>query len=601
MDGITLYCIRKELSEYLPLRVQKVYQPKPREVVFSLWGGHRFRSRLLLSIEPSRPFFGLTSESLDNPKNPPGFCLGLRKRLEGGTLAALDQESTDRVLYLRFSGHDDFGDTAPFTLVMDMAGKGANIGLYRDSCLVVSLLPPDGIRFITGHGYSPPMSAKLDMLQDPLPEGFLGTLAATLHSRHETSLKSLSSTVQGLGGDLARSILGSVSVDPESEFSEEAAANTSDALFVLRDHIRSGQLCPALYENPKGDVWVHALPLFHKTPVKTYDTLLQAMEDCRLLSIQRHGQEALMAHGRALYNRVLHKLESRMKAQSNDLEAAKEAQKYRLWAELIDSSGKKFPPGEEELAVLDYYKDPPTMTTVPLDPKYSSGDNARRYYAKYQKMSRAARVLTRSVEALRVNLAKIEGAGRAFSEQEGRGSPSDMRRALATLEKIAADAGIRARSYPKADKVRDVPRPRGSQETPGITGLPHGVRSLKGPLGSGIYVGATAQANDYLATRFKRPGDLWFHAKGVKGAHVLLRPAMVQEAPQEDIVAAARAAAEASDARTSGKVEVDWVDASKVRKPRGGAPGFVTYTDQKTTLVSLHHASPTSDERSESP
>ena len=54
-----------------------------------------------------------------------------------------------------------------------------------------------------------------------------------------------------------------------------------------------------------------------------------------------------------------------MRAQSQELEEAKDAQKYRLWAELIDASGKKHPPGQREMEVIDYYKDPPTTAMFP--------------------------------------------------------------------------------------------------------------------------------------------------------------------------------------------------------------------------------------------
>ena len=102
-----------------------------------------------------------------------------------------------------------------------------------------------------------------------------------------------------------------------------------------------------------------------------------------------------------------------------------------------------------------------------------------------------------------------------------------------------------------------------------------------------FFVGAGARQNDYLVTRLRKPGDVWLHAKGVKGAHVLARPSAGQALPEEALLSAALLAARRSDARGSTKAEVDFVDASRVRKPRGGAPGFVTFTGQKTIVVSL--------------
>jgi len=147
--GITLSIIRCELAGYLPLKVQKIQQPGKRELVFSVWNP-RIRERLVLSIGGQEPFFGFSDVKKENPAVPPGFCLGLRKRLEGGQLVALRQEGLDRVLYLDFEGHDDFGNIKHYVLVFDVAGREQNIGLYEDQLLVASIVPSDEGRFNTG-------------------------------------------------------------------------------------------------------------------------------------------------------------------------------------------------------------------------------------------------------------------------------------------------------------------------------------------------------------------------------------------------------------------------------------------------------------------
>jgi predicted ribosome quality control (RQC) complex YloA/Tae2 family protein len=146
LDGITLSVIRGEIEGYLPLKVQKVQQPGKKELVFSLWGPNA-RERLVLSLEGSEPFFGFCDERKESPQNPPGFCLALRKRLEGGSLRGVRQQGLDRVLYLDFDGHDDFGGVVRYVLVFDMAGREHNIGLYKDDLLEASIIPSDEGRF----------------------------------------------------------------------------------------------------------------------------------------------------------------------------------------------------------------------------------------------------------------------------------------------------------------------------------------------------------------------------------------------------------------------------------------------------------------------
>lgn len=585
MDGITLYCIRKELSGYLPLKVQKIQQPSPPVLVFSLWNPS-LRAKLVLSLEGRLPFFGFSAERRENPKAPSGFCLGLRKRLEGGSLTAIGQESMDRVLYLDFTGHDDFGNAVPFTLVLDMAGKGANIGLFKGSDsdktgeLIAAAMPPDGDRFCADRPYTPPEGARVDMAG---PTG-TGEVGALLKSAKGPALKALTSTVQGMGRDLALSVLTQSGVEPDVPLSGESAQAVATALSGVSQDLLRERYVPAVYETVRGDVFFHALPLVHLQPVKTYKSVLEAAEAFRALSLDKADEETLRSYASALYRKVLKKLESRLSAQWEDLVKAEDAEHYRLWGELLNSSGVSARPGTKEVEVLDYYKDPPAPTVIPLDPRYSSRDNARNYFAKYAKMVRAARVLRESTHKLRVQLERLKEIGEFLVAQGCEGPSRDdsaieIGRAVDLLEKAAAEAGVSVRARRRRQRVAPAEYPDGT--------MPASIQELSGPDGSQIYVGGNAKANDYLVSKLKKPGDIWLHAKGTRGAHVLLRPPSGAEPSDEMMLHAARIAALKSQASGATKVEVDLVDAMRVKKPRGGAPGFVTYTGQKTVVVSL--------------
>lgn len=814
MDGITLYCIRNELSGYLPMKVQKIQQPVSSLLVFSLWN-RSCRSKLILSLEGGLPFFGFSREKRQNPKTPSGFCLGLRKRLEGGSLTAIRQESLDRVLYLDFTGHDDFGNAVPYLMVFDMAGKGANIGLYgglsghpdsssggvtdsgpggdpdtghggdpdSDLCsgpdsglrsdrddglgsgpgsglgngsgassgsssveggqltaaaisgrdprtpdprernvevsrritasmpwngtstsdpqgrsveglrLITAAMPCDDNRFSAGSPYIPPEGTRLDITSPAA----LRDVEVALKGAKGPALKALISTTQGMGRDLALSVLHQSDVDPDAPLSGEGAGAVARSLANLSDDLREERYRPAIYETVRGDVFMHSLPLAHLQPTRTFSSVLEAAESFRALSLEKADEEALRSYASSLYRKVQKKLESRLSAQLEDLSKAEDADKYRLWGELINSSGMSVGPGASEIEAQDYYQDPPVPVAIPLDPRYSSGDNARNYFARYTKAGRAKKVLQKSTQRLRSQLEKlravgefvgIEGvlpggvssgrallggalmggasvhqnplrdtsAGRGLSDvrldsssaREGRpgdassdgastnrkasggtlsggassgpdteGSGlSQMRYAIDVIRKLADEAGVKVRARRQKRSRAVLPQGRtpvgtgrhgrgfshgssrdsgtGSGVSSGVgsgiyarAALPRNIQTLLGPGGSDIYVGGSARANDYLVSKVKKPGDIWFHAKGTKGAHVLLRPPPSTEPSDEMMLAAARIAGENSQASGATKVEVDIVDAMRVRKPRGGAPGFVTYTGQKTVVVSL--------------
>jgi predicted ribosome quality control (RQC) complex YloA/Tae2 family protein len=92
-----------------------------------------------------------------------------------------------------------------------------------------------------------------------------------------------------------------------------------------------------------------------------------------------------------------------------------------------------------------------------------------------------------------------------------------------------------------------------------------------------VLVGKGARENDQLTFRVAEPHDLWLHASGYAGSHVIVRnPERLREIPRSVVERAAELAAYHSKAREArGKVEVHVCRAADVRKPRGFPPGKV--------------------------
>ncbi len=587
MDGITLSVIRCEIRGYLPLKVQKVQQPGKKELVFSLWSPD-VRDRLVLSLEGAAPFFGFSDERKENPPTPPGFCLGLRKRLEGGLLTGIRQQGLDRVIYLDFDGHDDFGNVTRYVLVFDMAGREQNMGLYRDGLLEASIIPSDEGRFEHRSPYTPPEGGRTDIRDLGGEADPAGYLASVLGSSDTSALQALSSRIEGIGKDLARGILAAAGQAESSPYSSEGLRETGSILVSMASDLRALEdspssglprgIRPAIYVSPKGLV-LHVFPLAHLEVDSTFDSALDAARAFREWATETREFESLLSYAEALHRKVLKKVQSRHDAQMQDFAKSQDYEKFRIWAELIDNSAKRNPPGSAEMTVTDYYADPPREVVVPLDPKRSSRDNARAYYQTYAKLARAQRVLEDSVAKLEADLRVLADARLALDRAL---DARDVGAILPKIEGLARREGI---SFRPRRAGTAASRRQGSQ--PAAAPDAAGVPSLDGPDGCVFLVGGNAKQNDFLVTKVRRPGDMWLHAKGVRGAHVLVRPPAGQAVTEQALVEAARLAAAKSGAKGSSKVEVDYVDAGRVRKPRGGAPGFVTYTGQKTMVVSL--------------
>ncbi len=101
-----------------------------------------------------------------------------------------------------------------------------------------------------------------------------------------------------------------------------------------------------------------------------------------------------------------------------------------------------------------------------------------------------------------------------------------------------------------------------------------------------VFVGKNARNNDELTGRFARPNDIWLHARGTSGSHVVLRWNNAGEnPPRHALEQSAMIAAYYSGARGSGLVPVAWTRRKYIRKPKGAAPGAVVMTREEVVMV----------------
>ncbi len=103
-----------------------------------------------------------------------------------------------------------------------------------------------------------------------------------------------------------------------------------------------------------------------------------------------------------------------------------------------------------------------------------------------------------------------------------------------------------------------------------------GVRMITSTDGWTILVGRSGPDNDRLTFKIAAPDDIWLHAAGVHGAHVVIRnPDRRATVPAATLAEAARLALWFSDARSEAAADVHWTRRKNVRRARGGASGMV--------------------------
>ena len=102
-----------------------------------------------------------------------------------------------------------------------------------------------------------------------------------------------------------------------------------------------------------------------------------------------------------------------------------------------------------------------------------------------------------------------------------------------------------------------------------------------------ILVGRNARENDELTFGVAKSDDLWLHARGTPGSHVVVRLDKGKDAPPGTLHEAASLALLYSDLKKSGKGEVIYTRRKWVRKAKGQAPGAVVVSREQSLLMSL--------------
>ena len=82
-DGLLTRSMTNELQKLVTGRITKIHQPNALEIMLQIRAGGA-NHKLLVSIHPSYARMHITEQAVDNPAEPPMFCMLLRKHLEGG-------------------------------------------------------------------------------------------------------------------------------------------------------------------------------------------------------------------------------------------------------------------------------------------------------------------------------------------------------------------------------------------------------------------------------------------------------------------------------------------------------------------------------------
>jgi len=100
-----------------------------------------------------------------------------------------------------------------------------------------------------------------------------------------------------------------------------------------------------------------------------------------------------------------------------------------------------------------------------------------------------------------------------------------------------------------------------------------------------VYIGRNAEMNDILTTEIADPNDIWMHASGVPGSHVVIK--VEDEKPSKGTIREAAKLA-AKNSRGKGKIDVVYTEAKNVKKSSKHKTGEVSVDYDKSNFVKVY-------------
>ncbi len=234
----------------------------------------------------------------------------------------------------------------------------------------------------------------------------------------------------------------------------------------------------------------------------------------------------------------------------NKLKELENAARPEQLADIIMANMHLLKKGAKEAELFNFFTN--ESIVIKLKPTLSPQDNAAQYYRKGKNQKKERTIL-----------------------QENANEKADLVHVLSDhLETIAAINSVKAlRKYAAENGLQKLQQAK--EEV-----LPYYSHLYEG---FSIWIGKNARANDELLKTFAKKNDLWFHAKGVAGSHVLLKDKAGKPFPKTVIEKAASLAAYYSKGKTDSLCPVMYTYKKYIRKPKGALPGQVK-VDKETVI-----------------
>ncbi|HPJ02188.1 MAG TPA: NFACT RNA binding domain-containing protein [Candidatus Limiplasma sp.] len=566
MDGFTLSFLARELRDKLVGgRVDKVNQPE-RDILLLLIRNQGANHRLLLSANANAARAQLTVQSMENPAEPPVFCMLLRKHLSGARVTAVEQLGCDRVLILTFQCLSEMGDEVQKTLVLEAMGRHSNLTLVDENGVTIDSIHHvnadiSRVRVVMpGKPFTlPPEQDKLNPMAMTAAElsGKLSLLASPLY-------KGLIEVISGLSTISAKEICAQIGMEHAFLYAPEQIPEIAEKVAAF--YARLPELRPPVVISDAAGKTLEYLPYPYRSYAMSlqteYETLSEAMDS---FYAERELHAHISQRGSGIRKRVksnIARLEKKRAKMVETLTQNDRAEENRIFGELLTANLHSIEKGAAAVNVVNYYDAEQATVTIPLSPELSPSRNAQSYYKKYRKAKGAQQYAQKEMGTIERDLEVLESV---MEDLDKCTTTADLNE----IKDFLTDNGF---LRPEAGTVKRKKRKEGQPYR------------FIAPDGTEILVGKNSVQNDRI-TLHAKPEETWLHAQNVAGSHVVVR---TPDTPaDETLLFAAKLAAYYSKGRNHPAFPVDYTLRKHVKKKSGTPSGFVIYDHFKTIHIGL--------------
>lgn len=356
---------------------------------------------------------------------------------------------------------------------------------------------------------------------------------------------------------------------------------------------------------PAAEIALFALP--------TFEAFVAARKDPELWSLFGRAHAALVQRARDAGERArrLREVEQegrRLARLRTSLLAERGAEgeglAHRRFGEAILQNFAQIARGQAELIAHDWSAEGAPPLRIPLDPAKSAKENAESYFRKARRWERGEPHRKKRLELIERAVVQLSYLETRIRDAESCPSPT----AFESWRKEALGALYRRPAAPADAGSAGDGAARGARGSKGAAGGKGGGKAAGDARGGKrgdprarqnfrprafttkdgwtVWVGRSNQENDHVTHVLAHPEDLWFHAHGVPGSHVVLRREGRKDNPSaKTMEEAAAIAAFFSKARHAGKAPVIYTLKKYVRKPRKAPAGLAMVEREKMIMV----------------